>query len=168
MTIYLESKCTRAGQHRAHRLAWFICRLTLDIGLGTRGALCCRTGGARLGLWTLHHRATRARARGAIANLARLRACADARRAVGYTRLKYILGHIRLRGAFRLQHILTHIWHRRARRDGGLEDPFARVWLLAGRARWRRLRLRLWGWASARGLLAPRAQLIVIIIVESL
>ena len=81
----------------------------MDVGFRAGLDLYGRASGAGLGLRAFHCRATRARARRAFPNLTGFGARADARRAGGHRGLEDILAHIRLRRAFRLQHILGHI-----------------------------------------------------------
>jgi hypothetical protein len=157
----LEPKRARARQHWAHRSRRLIRSVTLDARLWARRALCRRASRARLRFRALDNRAARPRARRAVADLTRLRASADTRRALGHTRLEYILAHIRLRRALRLQHILAHIRHRRARRHSRLQNPLARIRLRARRARRRRTaRTEPWLVTAARPFMAPTARII--------
>jgi hypothetical protein len=130
-----KAKCARARQHGAHRCVGLVRRVTLNTRFRARCALRSGAGRARLGLRALDSRAPRARARRALANLTRLRAGADTRRALGDARLEHILGHIGQGRALRLEHVLAHIRHRRAGRHRRLQHPLARIGFWARRAR---------------------------------
>jgi hypothetical protein len=124
----LESKGRGTGQHRTHLgIRNIICR-TFYTGFRTRGALSCRTGGTGLRFRALDHGAARPRAGRAFTNLAGLGTTGNARRAFRNRGFQNVLRHIRKRRAFCLQHVLGKIGHRRAGRNGGTKNPFARVW----------------------------------------
>jgi len=93
----------------------------MHLGLRAAGRLDRGAGRAALGLGTLYHGATGARARRALTDLARFVAGADAGRAGGHGRLENVAAHVGQRGTSRLEHVATHIRLGWAGRDGGLE-----------------------------------------------
>ena len=131
----LKSKRRCTCQHGTHREPWFVLGLTLDIGFRARSTHRGRAGRAGLRFGTLDHGASRSRAGRALANLTGLGAGRDTRRAVRNRGFQHILGHVRLRRAFRLEHIFRHIGHGRAGRNRGLQYPFAWIGFLAFGAR---------------------------------
>lgn len=82
--ISLETKLACRGQHRSDRTLGLIGRLALNTRLGARLYLYRWARGARLGVRAVRCRATRAWARRALADFARLGACADTRWALRY------------------------------------------------------------------------------------
>jgi hypothetical protein len=126
----LESKRRGACQHRANWELRFVLCLTLDIGFGTGRAHGRGTGRAGLRLRALHHGTPGSWARRALADLTRLGAGRDTGGTVRDRGFEDVLGHVGLRRALRLQHILGHVGHRGARGHRRLEHPLTGVGFL--------------------------------------
>jgi len=126
-------KATHRRQHRSHgpRLLLLIIGLAVHLGLRATWWLYRSARRARLGLGTLDNRAPRARARRALADLARLVACADARRARRHGRLQNVPRHVRRCRALCLEHVPAHIGLLRARRNRGLQNVLGPINLRA-------------------------------------
>ena len=129
LLLFAISHARDRCQQRAHkpRLLLHIIGLAADRGFGAARGLHGRAGCARLGFGAGDNRATRTRARRAVANLAGLVARADAGRAGRYSRLEHVLGHVRRRRAFRLEHVPTHIGLGWARGNTRLQDVLGPV-----------------------------------------
>ena len=122
-----KSKGIGVCQHGTHTTGRIVVGHAFDTRFLARRARDRRARGAGLGFRALYGRAPRTRAGRAFPNLARLGACANARRARGNGTLQDIFGHVGLRRAFGFQHVFGHVGHRRARGNSRLENPFAGI-----------------------------------------
>ena len=124
----LKAECRSTGQHRSYLRIRLIIGLALDFGF--RAWLALDRRACRAGLWirTLHNRAPRTRARGTIANLARLGTSCNARGAFWYGRFQDIVRHVGKGRALGFQHIFGKVGRSRAGGNGRTQDPFGRVW----------------------------------------
>jgi hypothetical protein len=123
------------SQIGAHSCVGISFGLALDCGGRAHGARAGRGGRATLRGRALDFRATRARARRALAGVLRAgRGVNDDRLLLGNTALQHILAQVRHRRALGLQHVLAHIGGLGARRHSCLQDILAHVRLFARRA----------------------------------